>query len=199
MEFSRRTMIMAGAAAVGGMLPAADRESGADTLATIGARTSIRRFDPKRPVDDATIEKLLRAAMCAPTALNSQPWEFVVVRDPAKIKAMGDAMPSTRCGNGAQAVVVVCGTLDNGLGKKEFWIHDCSAATMCLLLAAKALGLGAVWTAGWPMEDRIVHTRRILGVPTTHMPIAIVPIGYPAENPKPKNKWKPARIHKDRW
>ena len=153
----------------------------------------------KNPVDDALIEQLLRAAMCAPTAMNSQPWSFVVVRDPAKIKALGDAMPATRCGNGAQAVIVVCGTLDNGLAQKEYWITDCSLASANILLAAKALGLGAIWTAGWPVAERVAHLRRILNIPATHMPLNVIPVGYAAENPPPKNKWKPERIHRDGW
>lgn len=201
MDMTRRSMMVAGAAALGGMLPvrAADADGKPDVFETIASRTSIRRFDPSRKVTDEQIEKLLRAAMCAPTAMNSQPWEFVVVRDPAKIKALGEAMPATRCGNGAQAVVVVCGTLDNGLAQKEYWIVDCSLASQNLLLAAKALGLGAVFTAGWPAMERVAHLRRILGIPSTHMPLNVIPVGYPAENPPPKNKWKPARIHKDQW
>ena len=201
MDMTRRTMVLAGAVAVGGLLPAnaETKDGAAAVLDTIAARTSIRKFDPKRPLDDALIEKLLRAAMCAPTAMNSQPWSFVVVRDPAKIKALGDAMPATRCGNGAQAVIVVCGALDNGLAQKEYWITDCSLASANILLAAKALGLGAIWTAGWPVAERVAHLRRILQIPASHMPLNVIPVGYAAENPPSKNKWKPERIHRDGW
>lgn len=200
MDMTRRNMMLAGAAAVGGLLPAQAAEGAQEPglFETIASRTAIRKFDPKRPVSDEQVEKLLRAAMCAPTALNTQPWEFVVVRDPAKIKALGEAMPATRCGNDAQVVIVVCGSLESEITKK-FWSIDCSLASENLLLAAKALGLGAVFTAGWPAEDRVVHLRRILGIPPTHLPLNVIPIGYPAENPPPKNKWKPERIHKDQW
>ena len=68
-----------------------------------------------------------------------------------------------------------------------------------LLLAAKALGLGAIWTAGWPVAERVAHLRRILNIPATHMPLNVIPVGYAAENPPPKNKWKPERIHRDGW
>ena len=170
-------------------------------FATIRERTSIRKFDPSVPVSDEAIEKILRAGMCAPSALNKQPWEFVVVREPELLKAIGEAMPFSRVGNGAQAAIVVCGNLDNGIpGRgKEFWIHDCSAASMNILLAAKALGLGAVWTGVFPDVERAEVVRKLLAIPEGYMPLNIIPLGTPAENPEPKNKWNPAKVHSNRW
>lgn len=168
---------------------------------TIAARTSIRKFDPAKPVSDADIEKLLKAGMCAPSAMDRRPWEFIVVRDKAKLAALGSRLPYSRCGNGAQAAIVVCGNLDNGLpGRgREYWIHDCSAATMNILLAAKGLGLGAVWTGVYPGEDRVAVVREVLSIPEGYAPLNVIPLGYPAENPTPKDKWNPAKIHTDRW
>ena len=168
---------------------------------TIAARASIRKFDPSKPVADADIEKLLRAGMCAPSAMDRRPWEFIVVRDKAKLAALGSRLPYSRCGNGAQAAIVVCGNLDNGLpGRgKEYWIHDCSAATMNILLAAKGLGLGAVWTGVYPGEDRVAVVREVLSIPEGYAPLNVIPLGYPAENPTPKEKWNPAKVHHDKW
>lgn len=168
---------------------------------TIRTRTSIRKFDPSVPVSEETVEKILRAGMCAPSALNKQPWEFVVVREPELLKAIGEAMPFSRVGNGAQAAIVVCGNLDNGIpGRgKEFWIHDCSAASMNILLAAKALGLGAVWTGVFPDVERAEVVRKLLAIPEGYMPLNIIPLGAPAENPEPKNKWNPVKVHSNRW
>ena len=168
---------------------------------TITARTSIRKFDPSKSVSDADIEKLLKAGMCAPSAMDRRPWEFVVVRDKAKLAALGSRLPYSRCENGAQAAIIVCGNLDNGLpGRgKEYWIHDCSAATMNILLAAKGLGLGAVWTGVYPGEDRVAVVREVLAIPEGYAPLNVIPIGYPAENPTPKDKWNPAKVHTDRW
>jgi len=178
--------------------PAADDPG---VFETISSRTSIRKFDPSKAVSDETLEKILRAGTCAPSAMNKQPWEFVLVRDAAQLKAIGDALPYSRVGNGAQAAIVVCGNEDNGLpGRgKEYWIHDCSAASMNVLLAAKALGLGAVWTGVYPGEDRVATVRNILSIPDGYMPLNVIPIGYPAENPPPKDKWNPAKVHQDRW
>ena len=180
---------------------AAAKSDGPGLFETIAARTSIRKFDPAKPVADADIEKLLRAGMCAPSAMDRRPWEFIVVRDKAKLAALGSRLPYSRCENGAQAAIVVCGNLDNGLpGRgKEYWIHDCSAATMNILLAAKGLGLGAVWTGVYPGEDRVAVVREVLSIPEGYAPLNVIPLGYPAENPPPKDKWNPAKVHHDKW
>ena len=177
----------------------ADGEPG--LFETIAARTSIRKFDPSKPVSDADIEKILKAGMCAPSAMDRRPWEFIVVKDKAKLAALGSRLPYSRCANGAQAAIVVCGNLDNGLpGRgKEYWIHDCSAATMNILLAAKGLGLGAVWTGVYPGEDRVAVVREVLAIPEGYAPLNVIPLGYPAENPTPKDKWNPAKVHHDKW
>ena len=180
---------------------AAARADGPGLFETIATRTSIRKFDPSKPVADADIEKLLKAGMCAPSAMDRRPWEFIVVRDKAKLAALGSRLPYSRCGNGAQAAIVVCGNLDNGLpGRgKEYWIHDCSAATMNILLAAKGLGLGAVWTGVYPGEDRVAVVREVLSIPEGYAPLNVIPLGYPAENPAPKDKWNPSKVHRDTW
>ena len=172
-----------------------------DVLTAIQTRKSVRKFDATRKVEDVKIEKILRAAMCAPTAMDRRPWEFVVVRDPSLLKRIGERLPSSHADNGAQAAIVVCGNLDNGLpGRgKEYWIHDCSAASMNILLAAHGQGLGAVWTAVYPGEGRIAAIREILSVPEGYMPLNVIPLGYPADGSPVKDKWNPAKIHNDRW
>lgn len=171
-------------------------------FATMRDRTSIRRFDPSREVREEDVEKILRAGMCAPTALNRQPWAFMVVRDPEKVKQLGERLPGSRIANGARLVIVVCGNRNLGLpgGRGNgAWVIDCSAASMNILLAAKALGLGAVWTGVHPGNEKVSVVREILGIPDDYVPLNLIPVGYPAENPVPKNKWKPERIHVDRW
>ncbi len=172
-----------------------------DVLTAIATRRSIRKFDASRAVEDAKIDQILKAAMAAPSAMDRRPWEFVVVKDKGQLQKLGERLPNSRVGNGAQLAIVVCGSLDNGLpGRgKEYWIHDCSAAAMNILLAAHGLGLGAVWTGVYPGEDRIAAVREILAIPDGYAPLNVIPIGYPAEDPAVKNKWNPAKIHADRW
>ena len=176
-------------------------DSVVDVLTAIRTRKSIRKFDPLKKIDDATIETILKAGMCAPSAMDKRPWEFVIVRDKAQLRKLGERLPYSRVANGAQAAIVVCGSLDNGLSGRgtEYWIHDCAAASENILLAAHGLGLGAVWTGVYPGEDRVAAVREILSIPEGFMPLNVIPLGYPAEDPLPKDKWNPSKIHADRW
>ena len=166
----------------------------------IMTRTSIRKFKPQA-VEDAKIETMLRAAMAAPTAVNKQPWHFVVVTDK---KVLDELAGKGRGGDmlrNAPLAIVVCGNLEKALDgdAEEFWVQDVSAATENLLLAATALDLGAVWLSCYPNEKSVERIKAYLGLPETVCPLAIVPVGYPAENPEPKQKWDPDKIHYNRW
>ncbi len=162
-------------------------------LDNISSRTSIRKFTSD-PVSEEEIEKVLRAAMCAPSAMNSQPWRFVVVRDKAILASMAEKMPYARLDT-APVAIVVCGDQS---GYCKFWEHDCSAAAENILLAAHALGLGGVWTAASD-EKRAPIVTEELGLPSFIRPLCVIPLGHPAENPEPKNKWNPENIHYDKW
>ena len=170
-------------------------------LEAIMRRASCRKFSADRPVDEEIIELILRCAMSAPTAMDKRPWEFVVVRDRAKLDALAEKLPYSRVGNGAPVAIIVCGSLDNGLpGRgKEYWIQDCSAASMNLLLAAEVFDLGAVWTGVYPDEERIAAVREIVQIPDGYAPLNVIPLGYPQEVRISKNKWNPAKIHHDQW
>ena len=164
-------------------------------LETIMTRTSIRQYTDQ-PVEKEKIEAMLRAGMAAPTAVNAQPWHFVVVSDKAKLSELAAANPRAGMLKSAPLAIVVCGDMTKAMeGKgRQFWIQDCSAATENILLAAHAQGLGAVWTALYPMEERIQPVSEALKLPDTLIPLCTVVIGYPAEQPKPKDKWKPENV-----
>jgi nitroreductase len=149
--------------------------------------------------------------MAAPTAMNGQPWRFVVVTDKAKMAEVFGAGPRSGMFTTAGAVIVVCGQttmMRKPFGQPDgpeteveniFWFEDCSAAAENILLAAHALGLGAVWTAGYPAMERIAPIAAALGLPEKVVPLCIIPVGVPAENPQPKDKWKPENIHWEQW
>ena len=99
----------------------------------------------------------------------------------------------------APVVIVVCGQAIRGGRENQNWTADCAAATENLLLAAEAIGLGAVWTACYPYADRMNLTIEALGLPEDVKPYCIVPVGYPGGNDKPKDKWKPENIHYEKW
>ena len=164
-------------------------------IENIMTRTSIRKYK-QQPVEDCKVETMLRAAMAAPTAVNKQPWHFVVITDKAMLgKLAGEGRRGDMLRN-APLAIVVCGDMNKALGgpMREFWVQDASAATENLLLAAHALGLGAVWTGLYPNTERAGQVAQILGMPETMMPLCTVIIGYPDEQPTPKDKWKPENV-----
>ena len=170
----------------------------ASALDVIMTRTSIRAFTGE-PVSKDMLETILKAGMAAPTGMNAQPWRFVVITDQDKIKEIFGTGFRSEMYTTAGAVIVVCGEAETDGRPNMFWYEDCSAATENILLAAHALGLGAVWTAGYPAMDRVAPVSEALGIPSNVLPLCVVPLGYPAENPDPKDKWKPENIHWEKW
>jgi nitroreductase/flavin reductase (DIM6/NTAB) family NADH-FMN oxidoreductase RutF len=164
-------------------------------LDNIATRTSVRSYLDK-PVDAAIIEQLLRAGMAAPTAVNRQPWHFVVVTDKAQLKELAKANPHAGMLMKAPLAIVVCGDMKKALNgeAREFWVQDCSAATENILLAAHALGLGAVWTGTYPDLKRCEAVSTVLSLPEHLIPLNTIVIGYPDSENKPKDKWKPENI-----
>ena len=161
------------------------------------SRRSIRRYTG-RPVDDATVERLLRAAMAAPSAGNQQPWQFVVLRDRETLTAITEWHPYAKMLPSAPVAVVVCG--DPGDAKwAALWEQDCSACTENLLIEAELLGLGAVWLGIHPLEERVTALRALLGIPAAVVPFAVVPVGWPAERKEPSDRYDAARVHAERW
>ncbi len=166
-------------------------------LDNIHARKSVRSYTDE-PVTPEQVETLLRAAMAAPSGKNVQPWRFVVVTQLETKKKL--AIGFNKMIAKAPVVIVVCGKTTNMLGgTNNNWTADCAAATENLLLAAEALGLGAVWTACYPYDDRMLPTIEALGLPDNVKPYCIVPVGHPAGDNKPKDKWNPENIHYEKW
>ena len=161
------------------------------------ARRSVRRYQD-RPVAEELLTDLLQAAMAAPSAVGKDPWHFIVVRDREVLEAIPRASPYASMTRHADVAVVVCGIL--ALEKHPgFWVQDCSNAAMNILNAAHALGLGAVWTAAWPMEDRATALSALLGIPEGVVPLCVIPIGHPKKPLDPGQRFEADRIHRDRW
>lgn len=169
-------------------------DNGQAAIENIMTRTSIRQFKAQ-PVEQDKVDILLKAAMAAPSALNLQPWHFIVINDKETIALLSGKQPTN-----APLMIAVCGDTDktmlpDGSTKlPDFWVEDVSAATENLLLAAHALGLGAVWTGVYPAMDRTAEVANVLNCPQNIVPLAIVRVGYPDESPEPKNKYKEENI-----
>ncbi|MDO4182675.1 MAG: nitroreductase family protein [Coriobacteriia bacterium] len=161
----------------------------------IYARTSVRQFTDQ-DLTEAEIEKLLRAAMAAPSAGNQQPWEFYVVRDADARQQLSQASPYAKPAGAAPVVVVVCQRTE-GLRFRECAPQDLSAAVENLLLEAAHMGLGAVWMGVAPEQDRMDNVAAAVKMPSGLEAFALVAVGHPAAKPQPKcaGYYDESRIH----
>ena len=175
--------------------PVEKTDNGKIAIETIMTRTSIRSFT-NRAVSADTIEMLLRAGMAAPTAVNKQPWHFVAITDRAVLDELGGNGRQSQMWQESPLAIAVCGDMDKALEGpvQAFWVQDCSAATENILYAAHALGLGAVWTGCYPMVERMTNVSQVLNLPDNLVPLCVIVMGYPNEQPEPKDKWKPENV-----
>lgn len=167
-----------------------------DILQTIFQRRSVRRFTDKA-VAPELICHLLEAAMAAPTACNSQPWEFIVINEPEMVERVRAVMRFASYP--VPCYILVCGNpqIANSSAAKHYWIQDCSAAMENLLLAAVGLGLGAVWAGIYPMPGIEKPIRALLNIPDHVIPLGMALVGYPAEGarPAPRTQYQEHRVH----
>lgn len=166
-------------------------------LDIIMKRRSIRKYTDQE-VAGEQIERLLDAAMAAPSARNLKPWHFIVIKEREMLLEIAKVHPYAQMLKGASLAIVVCG--DSKLQEIEGYIvQDCSVATQNILLASESLGLGAVWLGVYPRKERMADLRRLMVLPDSVVPISLISIGYPAERPQPHKGHDASRVHSDRW
>ena len=165
-------------------------ETGNAALDNIFARKSVRTYLNKG-VEEEKIDLMLRAGMAAPSGKDLRPWEFIVVTKRASLDSMAAALPYAKMLTEARYAIVVCGDST----RSSYWYLDCSAAAQNILLAAESLGLGAVWTAAYPYEDRMEVVRKYTALPKNILPLCVIPFGYPAIQQQPKQKYDAKKIH----
>ncbi len=140
-------------------------------------RRSIRKFE-ERPVEKEKIDKLLRAAMQAPSAGNQQPWEFIVVEDRAGLDKLSQMGPYSRPVAGS-AVTFVLLANEKGLRFSTSWQQDLGAAAQNILLEATHLGLGSLWVGVAITDSTVAYVKELYGLPDHINPFALIAIGYP--------------------
>lgn len=165
-----------------------------DILETILRRRSIRKYTAE-PVDDAAITCLLQAAMAAPSACNSQPWEFIVVTDPEILSELRGRLLFARYNAPAAIVVLGNPAVANNPAGREFWVQDCSAAVENILIAATGMGLGTVWIGVHPIAPTIKTVSEILNIPAGVHPLCVIYVGHPAEEKPARTRYDEHRIH----
>ncbi|MDD3470895.1 MAG: nitroreductase family protein [Thermoguttaceae bacterium] len=164
-----------------------------DAYENLLTRRSVRRFE-KTPIAEETLEKILKAGMYAPSACNCQPWEFIILDDPAIVSEIPKINPHAAMALQAPLSILVCGDLQRE-HPSGYWVVDCAAAVQNIMLAAHALGVGSVWTAVYPRPERVAGFKTLLNLPEHIVPHALDVVGYAAEQPTPPNRFVPTRIH----
>ena len=164
----------------------------------IFTRRSIRRYED-RPVEEEKLEKLLRAAMYAPSAGNEQPWHFVLIKNRDTLTKITAFHPYTQMLKEAGLAIVVCADTRHVKFDGAFWVQDIAASIQNILLQGKALGLGTCWCGVYPREEFVVKVSQLIDLPDYIKPVAIVAVGYPAEEGRVGERYKPDRVHYEKW
>jgi len=166
-----------------------------DLFEAIHTRRSVRSF-LDRPVAEEQLTELLRAAMAAPSAGNARPWRFVVIDERGLLDRIPTLHPHASMCAQAPMAILVCGdpALERYPGN---WVLDCAAATENLLLAARGLGLGAVWTGVYPSQERMDRLAELLHLPATLRPHTLIPLGHSEQAQGSADRYDPTRVRRN--
>ncbi len=164
-----------------------------NTSEAIRARRSIRKYQPNAPIPREHIERLLEAAMMAPSACNTRPWSFAVVENMDMRRRIASTLRYAKHALTASLVIVVIGHPEKlAAALPPYWPQDCGAAIENLLLEATELGYGAGWCGVYPDEKNTAEIARILE--TKGLPLAVVTVGVPDESPAARGHFDPDRV-----
>jgi nitroreductase len=158
-----------------------------DAIQALKTRRSVRVYSAE-PVPRLILEDIVDCARLAPTAMNDQPWEFVVVTDAEMRRRIAETTGHAKFVADAPACVVVLAR------QTDYYLEDTCAATENLLLAATAHGLGACWVAA-EKQAYAPEICRLVGAPDSFRCVAAVSIGYPAEQPQVEKRALTGVLH----
>jgi nitroreductase len=162
-----------------------------NAIEILRTRRSIRTY-AERPIEQGIIEEIIDCARLAPTAMNDQPWDFIVLTAKEDLRRIPVMLGHGEfIANAAFAVLVLARETDCAL-------EDCSAATENLLIAAAAHGIGSCWVAG-ARQPYAPVVAKAFGAPEDRQLIAIVSFGYPAENPQVEKRALTEVLHWNRF
>ena len=161
--------------------------------AAIGDRRSIRRYDPAVPVTREQIHQLLEAAMLAPSACNTRPWEFIAVTRRETLDAIAGVHPHAQMVRTATAAIVVVALPQAGM-PEGYFPQDCGAATQNILLQAVTMGLGACWCGVYPRPERMAAIGALLDIRAPKIPFNVIAVGVPGEAPAPRGFFEAEKV-----
>ncbi len=160
-------------------------------------RRSVRKFNDKE-VEKEKIEAVIKAAMYAPSAVNRQPWHFIVIDDRKILDEILRVHSHANVLSTATCAILVCGD-ENLHHDTGYYVADCGAATENLLLAATSIGLGSCWIGVYPRERRMNIFKVMFDLPDHVQPFALVALGYSDENRSVPKRYQPDRISHNKW
>ena len=160
---------------------------------SIKNRRSIRKYHADKQIAKEQLNQLMEAAMLAPSACNSRPWEFIAITNRKILDEIARIHPNAKmCATATAAIVVVALPQE---GRPEgYYPQDCGAATQNILLEAEAMGLGTCWCGVHPKEDRTASIRALLDIKEPKIPFNVIAIGYSAETPDCKGFFEEAKV-----
>jgi len=169
------------------------------SLQFIFNRRSVRKYE-SRIIPEEMFTHLFEAAMAAPSAVAKDPWHFILVRDRKTLDKIVKILPSGQMLRQAPAAIIACGDINKAnLKEVSYMLQDLSAAVENILLAATALGLGSCWLGMHPRPDRMDGIRELFSLPENIIPMCGISLGWPAEQPEPRTRYNPERIHLEKW
>ena len=160
-------------------------------------RRSIRKYRTDE-VPQEYIDRILEAAMAAPSAMNRRPCHFAVLTDRKIIGSIPEIHPYAAMASRAPLAVVVSADTDVQ-PEPGYYSQDCSAAMQNMLLACTEMGLGSVWCGIYPRKERIEGFSRLLRTPENIVPFSLMIAGYPDEKKDPHKGIDADRIHLNGW
>lgn len=171
---------------------------GGSKLKEIFNRRSIRKYE-NRPVEKEKIDKILRAGMQAPSAINQQAWEFIVVENKETLKKLAEMSPYSKLVEGSAVTFVLLGNSDN-MKASSAWEQDLSAVAQNMLLESTHLNLGSVWIGVSVDDSRVSYIKELFVLPDNIKPFALIALGYP-DNQKNEfvDRYNQEKVHYENW
>jgi nitroreductase len=160
-------------------------------------RRSIRKYKNQK-ISKEDLNTLLKAAMYAPSAMNLQAWQFIVIDDKQILAETIKSIPYAEMLRQSAAAIILCG--DSLVEKNESWLlQNCSAAIQNILLSAHGLGIGSCWIAIHGMDDVYRNIKTQFKLPENIVPFSLISLGYPDEVVTAEERFKQDKIHYNKW
>jgi nitroreductase len=157
------------------------------------ARRSIRKFKPDIPVTKEQLDRLLRAAMLAPSACNSRPWEFIAITKRETLDDIAKIHPyAGMCATATAAIVMIA--IPQADMPEGYFPQCCGASTENILLEAVAMGLGACWCGVYPKPDRMKEMADLFDIKEPKLPFCVIAVGTPDEAPEARGGFDEAKV-----